>query len=577
MSEEVTSARTVRLTPEGSTSLVPQSMWGGYEGAERFNRDMALWRPTMGSPDQIIHRQKELADSRGRDSIRNNGYVAGAASIHKDSVVGAQFRLNARPNWRVLEKYSSGFTAAWADKFQKVVEAHFNLMADSQECWLDASRMNTLTGMVRLAIGVFLATGEVIATCEWVKEQFRPYNSCVQFVRSDRLCNPQGVIDTRTLRRGVQMDMRGKPVSYFIRKGERYDFYPDDFAWRWTNVPARKPWGRKQVIHIIEMGDYGQSRGVSEMVAVLKNLYMTKKFRDVVLESAVVNASYAAAIESELPAEAIAVAMGQSNSLDPQTGMLNVVGAYLGALDTFLGGATNVAMDGVKIPHLFPGTKLNIRNAGTPGGIGQTFEESLLRHTAAGLNVSYESLSRDFSKTNYSSGRLAIGVQNQAMAARKKHVADRLANEIYALVLEEMINDGDVPLPKGVKPDVFYQPLAKEAFCAATWIGSGAGQVDELKETQAAILRLRSGLSTHEIESAKLGYDWRELAEQREREITDFNARGLPIDYISQKPMDKPTDVPQDTPDADNNAEVQGETDENGGQSTGGDSAGSNS
>ena len=523
---------------------------GGLEGADRLDRETALWNPSLLSPDRIINTVKDQADARGRDSVRNSGYVSGAASVHKDSIVGAQYRLNAQPNWRALQAASKSYDETWADDFQQAVEARFNLLADSPQAWLDASRTNTLTGMIRLAIGVFLATGETLATCEWIRESGRPYSTAIQFVRSSRLSNPYNVVDSRVLRRGVAKDDRGKPLGYWFRCGEIYDFYPDDFAWTWTYVPASKPWGRRQVIHIIEQGDHDQSRGVADMVSVMKNLRMTKRFSEIVLQSAVINATYAAAIESELPSEAITAALG--GGTDPAAAMLGVYGAYMAALSKYLGGANNIAVDGAMIPHLFPGTKMKLQNAGTPGGIGTNFEESLLRHTAAGLGVSYEALSRDYSKTNYSSGKLAMNQQASFMAARKKHVADRLANEVYALVLEEMMAAGDVPLPAGQRRDVFYRPLMKEAFCAATWIGSGAGQVDALKETQAAILRIRAGLTTHEIESATLGYDWREVASQRAREIKAFQAAGVQPAYDAMKPQDKlKSDTPADDPTTD--------------------------
>jgi lambda family phage portal protein len=537
---------------------------GGYEGASRFDREVASWRPALGSPDRIINWNKEILDARGRDSVRNNGYVSGASKIHQDAIVGAQYRLNAMPNYTILGKYNKGYNKDWATEFSKWAEAWFNTVADSTECWLDASRTMSFTAMLRLAIAVFMQTGETIATAEWVKEANRPFNTCIQFVRSDRLCNPQGVIDTRILRRGVAMDLRGKPTSYWFRLGERFDAYPDDWAWRWRQVSARKPWGRRQVIHIVEAQDHGQTRGIADMVSVLKSLRMTSKFRDVVLQSAVINATYAAAIESELPGEAIALAMGQNGMNSPVDGMIGAYGGYMSALGQYLDGATNIGIDGAKVPHLFPGTKMNIRNTGTPGGIGTSFDDAMLRHIAAGLGVSYESLSRDFSKTNYSSGRLAMGVQNAAMASRKKHVADRLASNVYELWVEEAMANGDVPLPRGASREDFYRPMAKESFTRCTWIGSGAGQIDELKETQAAILRIRSGLSTHAIESSKLGYDWREIVEQRADEIVMFNDNNVPADYISQKPMDKPTDVPQDSPDDSSTNELDGETDESG-------------
>jgi capsid protein len=53
-------------------------------------------------------------------------------------------------------------------------------------------------------------------------------------------------------------------------------------------VPARKPWGRLQMIHILEQQRPDQTRGISEMVATLKELRITKRFRDIVLQNAVV-------------------------------------------------------------------------------------------------------------------------------------------------------------------------------------------------------------------------------------------------------------------------------------------------
>jgi lambda family phage portal protein len=537
---------------------------GGYEGASHFDREVARWRASLGSPDRIINYAKDTLDARATDSVRNNGYVTGAAQVHQDSIVGAHFRLNAMPNWRVLSNYNKGYDEAWAEEFTMWAEAWFNSASESEDCWFDASRNETFTGLIRLAVAVYLATGETLATCEWIRESNRPFNSCVQFVRSDRLCNPMGVIDTRTLRRGVEMDLQGKPLAYYIRLGERFDTYPDDFAWRWKRVLARKPWGRRQVVHIRNTKDIGQTRGVADMVSVLKSIRMTGKFRDIVLQSAVINATYAAAIESELPGEAIAAAMGQQSANGPINGMMGAYGGYMSVLSQYFAGASNIGIDGAKIPHLFPNTKLNIRNTGTPGGIGTSFDDALLRHIAAGLGVSYESLSRDFSKTNYSSGRLAMGLQDMAMSSRKKHMADRLASEIYALWLEEAMANGDAPLPARASREDFYLPMAKDAFRRARWIGSGMGQIDPLKETQGAILRIRAGLSTHEIECARLGYDYREIASQRSREVVMFQDANVPIDYISQKPMDKPTDVPQDAPTDDSAQEADGETDEGG-------------
>ena len=67
-------------------------------------------------------------------------------------------------------------------------------------------------------------------------------------------------------------------------------------------------------------------------------------------------------------------------------------------------------------------------------------------------------------------------------------------------------------------PDEFYKPIVKEAISACDWIGASRGQIDEGKETDAAIKRMNSNLSTLEMESARLGTDWRDNLKQIARE-----------------------------------------------------------
>lgn len=495
------------------------SFGGGLEGAERTSRETLSWRPMYGSPDQAINPIKEEADARSRDMVLNDGYSAGAVALHKDSIVGAQYRLNAKPDWRVL-----GADAEWAEEFAVAAETRFNLAAEAEDCWFDASGQLTFTGMIRLIAGVFVYTGESIATAEWIKDG-RPFNTAIQLVTSDRLSNPDGISDDRFLRRGVKKNARGKPIGYYIRQGHPQEWY-DNNSLKWSYIPATKPWGRRQVLHVIDPQQIDQTRGIAEMVAALKHARMTKKFSEITLQNAVINASYAAAIESELPNADLVTALGGGSE-----GYQNALKQYLDMLGSYLGAAENVQIDGAKIPHFFPGTKLNLKPMGTPGGVGSDFEASLLRKVAATLGVSYEELSRDLSRTNYSGWKAGASITGRTMGARKRMVADRAANFIYQLWLEEEIGAKNLPLPAGRNRTDFYRDngLMKAAYSRAIWVGSGAGQIDELKETQAAMLRVKSGFSTYEIECAKLGRDYREIFEQRAREEKLIGSLNIPI------------------------------------------------
>jgi len=507
------------------TTPSQKAVGGGIEGAEHVSRELMRWVPPIISPDQQINPVKETADARARDSVQNNGYAMGAINTHKDSIVGAQYRLNAQPDFKIL-----GADEAWAEEFQEIVESRFNLMADSPECWFDASRMNTLTGMVRLAVGGFMLTGEVLGTAEWLRSSGRPFSTAIQMVSPSRLSNPDNRADEPGLSRGVRKDLFGAPQGYYIRSAHPSQWFMGEIP-TWRYVPATKPWGRRQVIHIIEQLQPDQTRGISDMVSVLKQMRMTGKFQDVTLQNAVVNATYAAAIESELPKDMVFSAMGAG-----QAGFGDMLGQYMTALQQYVGGGDNIAIDGVKMPHLFPGTKLSLKPMGTPGGVGGEFEESLLRHIAAPLGLSYEQFARDFSKTNYSSARASMAETWKYMNSRKKIVADRFASMIYLLWLEEEINAGNIPLPPGKTKDIFYDPVMREALSACTWIGASRGQIDEMKETQSAIMRIKAGLSTFEKECALLGEDFRKVFRQRAREEKMLKEMGLATDMDATKP-----------------------------------------
>lgn len=538
-------APTIRAR-HGGTALVERSMGGGLEGAGRTQRETAAWAPHMGSPDQIVSRAKPLADARSRDLVLNDGLPHGAVATHKDSIVGSHYRLNAAPLLAVLKNENKAFDEKWNEEFQEVVEGRFELLGESDAHWLDASRMNTVTAMVRLCVGGFVMTGENLLTAEWLsRDRTRPCKTAVQLVSPSRLCNKDNMPDTRFLKRGVRKNANGQPIGYWIKKTHPRENL-DVASYEWVYVDAYKPWGRQQVLHTLEQFEVDQSRGIADMVAALKNMNMTKHFTEIALQNAVVQASYAAALESDLPPDALYGVMGGNSGAENFQGAM---GAYMSMLTDFFGGANNVAIDGAQIPVLPPGVKLNAQTLGTPGGVGTNFEESLHRRTAAALGLSYEEFSRDFSKVSYASGRASGASMGRFMKARKKTVADRAANFIYGLTLEEEINAGNVPLPRGVSSDFFYQPLMREALSRATWIGAGAGQIDELKETQAAILRVKAGFSTYEKEIARFGDDWREVFKQRAREEGIIAAAGLTFSMDTKKPTPDSQEPDNNEPD----------------------------
>ena len=503
----------------GQDPANPKMMGGAYEASDRHSRELATWNPPVRSADGDILPSKRIGDARAADMLRNDSLVNAGQGLHKDNIVGSMFFLNAKPNTVVL-----GLDDVWATEFQEEVEAKFTLWAESLNNWPDASRRNTFTDLIRLAVGIYLAGGEVLATVEWMRSNNRPYQTAIQMIENSRLCDPgDQAYDFDRVRGGIKFDSYGAPQGYYIRRalqGGQNEWLQQH---KWSYVRARNSIGRPQVIHLVEQSRPGQSRGISQLVAAMKEMKMTKDFRDVTLQNAVVNASFAATIESDLPTGEIFAALGGG---DPAGGVVDYAAQYLTAVQQFSDSSKNMSMDGAKIPHLLPGSKLNLTPMGTPGGIGSEFESSLLRYVAANLGVSYEQFSKDYSKTNYSSARAGMVETWKYMMSRKRVVADKFASTLYRLWFEEALNMGEITSMPRNAPN-FYEGLNMEAYTSAEWIGAGRGQIDELKETQAAILKVKMGLSTYEAELAKQGQDWRVVAAQRKREKELHEGMGL--------------------------------------------------
>lgn len=530
-------------------------MGGGFEGADRFDQSLALWDSPLRSADADILPDKEIIDGRTRDMLRNDAFIQGGANLHKDNIVGAHFMLNTRPATKVIFGKEDD---VWEAEFQEEVEEKWDLYAESPDNWLDAQRTNSFTSMVRLAVGIHLAAGEVLAAVEWIKDG-RPFNTAIQMLDLDRLSTRPESNNDVNVRAGIRFDSRGAPQSYQIRTEHPHDVNAWSFKMpSWTEVPIRKPWGRLQMIHIHEQVRPDQSRGVSELASSLREQKFARKFRDVNLQRAIMQSMYAAAITSELPSEQVFTSLGGGSmtSDNAQEAVTNYASGYLNAITEYTGGSKSIRLDGARIPHLFPGTKLEMLSPTSGHALGMEFEQSLMRYIAASIGVSYEQLSRDYTQTNYSSARAAMTETWKFMVARKKLVADRFASLIYRLWLEEAIRKNEITAFSKRKSALLYTGgvlnLKFDAISRCDWVGASRGQIDELKETQAAILRINNGLSTAEDELARLGKDWRKVYRQLKREMAMrdlMNLQFMATDPATMAAMNAlsatPTDQPQ--------------------------------
>ncbi len=143
-----------------------------------------------------------------------------------------------------------------------------------------------------------------------------------------------------------------------------------------------------------------------------------------------------------------------------------------------------------------------------------SFSEFVLRAMAASIEMPYEVLAKDFSKTNYSSARAALLEAWRVFLIYRSWLTRHYCQPIWSMVIEEAWLSGALKLPTGA-PD-FYD--ARSAYTQALWIGPARGYVDPVKEIAATATELEHRLVTYSEALAERGRDFDEVMDEREEE-----------------------------------------------------------
>ena len=110
----------------------------------------------------------------------------------------------------------------------------------------------------------------------------------------------------------------------------------------------------------------------------------------------------------------------------------------------------------------------------------------------------------------------------EAFKMRRVWLVNRFCQPAYELWLTEAVARGRIKAP-----GFFEDPLIRNAWCKALWIGPVQGQLDPKKEAEAALTLADRGVKTHETITTELGGgDWESNMAQLQHEnelLSDLN------------------------------------------------------
>jgi lambda family phage portal protein len=160
----------------------------------------------------------------------------------------------------------------------------------------------------------------------------------------------------------------------------------------------------------------------------------------------------------------------------------------------------------------------------------------MLRALAAGIGCSYETVSRDFSQTNYSSSRLSLLEDRDQWRILQRWVIENLHQRIFEAWLDMAVLGGALSLPQ--------YDLQPERYRHARWMPRGWAWVDPAREVEAYREAVRCGFKTLADVVAEQGGDLEELLDARRHEVELSKEMGLVFDTDPSTPAAAATQMP---------------------------------
>ena len=450
-----------------------------YAGA-MFGRLVNDWIAQSTSMDSEVRTSLRALRNRARQLCRDNEFARNAIRAITNNVIGQGVGMQMQVKMQRVRGEGNGLNQPIND----AIEYAWEQWCKKENCHVAGTL--SFQDIERLVMSSVAESGEVLV--RMVRQPFgsSPIPFALEIIESDQLIDERNgrSDDGEEIRMGVQRDEWGRPTQYWF-----YPRHPGDFQFQAMSPAKYKIVDANEVIHLFKTERVGQTRGVPWMAPALKRLHQIAGYE----EAEVIRARAEASI------------MGFIQTPDGELQGEEVLNGQ--RVDSFEPG---------KIQSLGPGESFNPFVPNRPGGQYEPFVRTMLRAVASGIGVSYESLSRDYSQSNYSSSRLALLDDRDNWKVLQSWMIENFHQRVFSAWLEMAVMSGTVKLPG-------YELRPEQYECAVKWMPRGWSWVDPVKEVSAYKDAVRNGFMTQGEVIAQGGGDLEEfmLARKREVEMAD--------------------------------------------------------
>lgn len=476
-----------------------------YSGAKHTRGTFGFGTSGNSSADSELAGQLTILRARSRQMMRDSAYAKRARTVIVNNVIGSGVGMQAQvmsTRKKLAKSVNDAIEMQWAD-------------------WSRAATCHTggtlaFADLERAALAEIVTAGEVL-----IRKHYRPFGGgripfALELIEAERLVDDTHapVAGTASVRLGVELDEFQRPVAYYLRSrhpGDRrwQGFAPDKII----RVPAA------EMFHL-KIGDrWPQTRGEPWLHNVVRKLDALDQYTQAEVDAARASAYYFGTIET--PEAVNGLATIDADGATPAT----------------------MEIESGLIQQLAPGEQLKFHSPNRPNAALDPFVRHMLREMSAGLNVSYESLSRDYSQSNYSSSRLALLDDRDVWRTLQRWWVRAFREPVHRDWMQQAVLARSIT---AVPIDAYVAD--RQRYEAVLFKPRGWSWVDPVKEVDAFVTAVKAGFTTVSdvIAQTAGGLDIEDVIAARARELEMLAEAGIEVETtVKEAPEVKPAAEPK--------------------------------
>lgn len=349
------------LSPRwGTERAAYREAFRSYDAARQDR--MGDWHPVQNAPPEMTDApHRSLVRARTRDLERNGDVTEGVVDAMIRNIIGAGYGLESQvesARGRPLDVINDRIEEVWQE------------WSRAENC--DITGENSFEELLEMALRRWEIDGEVFIMKVTAPEGYLPMK--LQLLEPDMLAEDVFQYGDHYVFGGVEVDRFMRPVAYHFRP-DPTPYFPDREIVR---VPE------SEVIHLYSKKHPAQTRGMPDMAVSMERTRNIQEYIASELQAARTAASVPGFVTREQGAGAAGIGRG---AIDPKTGQ------------------KIEQIEPNTLYYLKPQEDIKFPQPGRPNVAAPLFLSMILRLIGMSRGLSYETVTRDLSKTNYSSHR----------------------------------------------------------------------------------------------------------------------------------------------------------------------------